>query len=63
VPQLGLGGAWVQRIPDVAALGSVDAAWESGTRYFDTAPWYGKGLSEHRCAYEIWGKGLSEHTS
>lgn len=24
------------------------AAWEAGVRYFDTAPWYGHGLSEHR---------------
>ena len=24
------------------------AAWEHGIRYYDTAPWYGRGLSEHR---------------
>jgi len=24
------------------------AAWAAGVRYFDTAPWYGHGLSEHR---------------
>jgi D-threo-aldose 1-dehydrogenase len=24
------------------------AAWDAGVRYFDTAPWYGHGLSEHR---------------
>jgi D-threo-aldose 1-dehydrogenase len=24
------------------------AAWTAGVRYFDTAPWYGHGLSEHR---------------
>ena len=23
-------------------------AWDAGVRYFDTAPWYGMGLSEHR---------------
>jgi hypothetical protein len=39
VPPLGLGGAWVQPIPDVQAMGAVDAAWDAGTRYFDTAPW------------------------
>jgi D-threo-aldose 1-dehydrogenase len=26
----------------------LDAAWESGIRYFDTAPYYGHGQSEHR---------------
>ena len=25
-----------------------DAAWDAGVRYYDTAPWYGRGLSEHR---------------
>ena len=39
VPALGMGGAWVQRIPDSQALASVDGAWEAGTRYYDTAPW------------------------
>lgn len=27
---------------------AVDAAWETGMRYFDTAPYYGFGLSERR---------------
>ena len=30
------------------ALDAVDAAWEAGIRYFDTAPHYGLGLSERR---------------
>ena len=45
---LGFGAAWVTKIPDSQAMGAVEAAWNHGTRYFDTAPWYGKGLSEHR---------------
>lgn len=24
------------------------AAWNAGVRYYDTAPWYGRGLAEHR---------------
>lgn len=28
------------------ALGVVGASWDAGLRYFDTAPWYGLGLSE-----------------
>lgn len=30
------------------AAGAVDAAWDAGIRYFDTAPHYGLGLSEER---------------
>jgi D-threo-aldose 1-dehydrogenase len=35
-------------ISDEDARGAVDAAWERGIRYFDTAPHYGLGLSERR---------------
>ena len=30
------------------AQATFEAAWDSGVRYFDTAPWYGRGLAEHR---------------
>ena len=30
------------------AENTLRAAWEGGVRFFDTAPWYGHGLSEHR---------------
>src|SRR4051794_21433662 len=43
-------------IPDEEAEATVDAAWSQGTRYFDTAPFYGVGLSEIRL-----GKALSKH--
>jgi D-threo-aldose 1-dehydrogenase len=50
--QLGLGGAGLgdlfSIIPDDVALATLNAAWEAGIRYFDTAPWYGLGQSEHR---------------
>lgn len=29
------------------ATPAVDAAWDAGLRYFDTAPHYGPGLSSH----------------
>jgi D-threo-aldose 1-dehydrogenase len=49
---LGFGGAPLgnlfEAVPDRVARGAVDAAWEAGVRYFDTAPLYGSGLSEHR---------------
>ncbi|MGW2573096.1 aldo/keto reductase, partial [Streptomyces sp. NPDC001537] len=30
------------------AIAAVNTAWDAGIRYFDTAPHYGLGLSEHR---------------
>ena len=41
-------GNLFRAVDDEVAIGAVDAAWESGVRYFDTAPHYGLGLSERR---------------
>ncbi|MEV7187356.1 aldo/keto reductase [Kitasatospora sp. NPDC093102] len=41
-------GNMFRAIPDVEALATVEAAWEHGIRYYDTAPFYGAGLSEER---------------
>lgn len=41
-------GNMFRNIPEAEAEATVDAAWEQGTRYFDTAPFYGAGLSELR---------------
>jgi D-threo-aldose 1-dehydrogenase len=50
--RLGYGAANVgnlyRAISDEDAWAILDAAWESGVRYFDTAPHYGLGLSERR---------------
>jgi D-threo-aldose 1-dehydrogenase len=35
-------------LSDVEAHEAVQAAWDAGLRYFDTAPFYGHGLSESR---------------
>lgn len=35
-------------VPDEIAADAVEAAWQHGVRYFDTAPHYGVGLSERR---------------
>jgi D-threo-aldose 1-dehydrogenase len=53
--QLGMGTAplgdlW-ERIPEERAQATVAAAWQSGVRYFDTAPWYGNTLAEHRLGH------------
>jgi D-threo-aldose 1-dehydrogenase len=45
-----------RNIPEEEAAATVDAAWQQGTRYFDTAPFYGAGLSEIRL-----GKALAKH--
>ena len=39
------------------AEATMDFAWESGIRYFDTAPFYGYGLSEH-----YFGNALRKHS-
>jgi len=49
---LGFGGAplgdMFAKVDEATAEATLEAAWESGIRYFDTAPHYGAGLSEHR---------------
>ncbi|HAM28155.1 MAG TPA: aldo/keto reductase [Microbacteriaceae bacterium] len=50
--ELGLGvaqfGNLYRETTDADSTAAVDTAWESGIRYFDTAPHYGLGLSERR---------------
>lgn len=50
--QLGFGGAPLGelfvKVPEADAQATLQAAWDAGIRYFDTAPWYGRGQSEHR---------------
>lgn len=41
-------GNLYRKTTDAEAAGALNAAWDSGTRYFDTAPHYGLGLSESR---------------
>jgi len=52
LPRLGLGGGPLgnlfEAISDAQARDTVDAAWQTGIRYFDTAPYYGLGLAERR---------------
>ncbi|WP_242274132.1 aldo/keto reductase [Bacillus cereus group sp. BfR-BA-01310] len=41
-------GNMYRNIPEEEAIETVNAAWKSGVRYFDTAPFYGAGLAEIR---------------
>jgi D-threo-aldose 1-dehydrogenase len=49
-------GNMFRELTDEEATATVDAAWQHGTRFFDTAPQYGAGLSEIRL-----GRQLAEH--
>lgn len=52
LPAFGFGAAHLGelygKVDEADAAATLDAAWTAGVRYFDTAPWYGRGLSEHR---------------
>jgi D-threo-aldose 1-dehydrogenase len=58
-PNLGLGGAPLGNlfapIDDGDAIALVRHAFNRGVRYFDTAPHYGSGLSEHRIGAALRG--------
>ncbi|WP_369185217.1 aldo/keto reductase [Streptomyces sp. Y1] len=41
-------GNMYRAIPDTEAAATVEAAWQQGVRYYDTAPSYGAGLAEER---------------
>ncbi|WP_433539654.1 aldo/keto reductase [Streptosporangium sandarakinum] len=41
-------GNMFRAIPDEEALATLEAAWDQGIRYYDTAPFYGAGLAEAR---------------
>jgi len=64
VTQLGFGGASIGElnlvIDEAVAVDAVRAAWDAGIRYFDTAPWYGRGLSELRIGSGLRGKPKDE---
>ncbi|MBJ2286969.1 aldo/keto reductase [Pseudomonas sp. MF6755] len=49
-------GNMFRAIPEDEAQATVEAAWNHGVRYFDTAPFYGSGLSEIRL-----GQALSNY--
>uniref|UniRef100_UPI003F4922DB aldo/keto reductase n=1 Tax=Paenarthrobacter nicotinovorans TaxID=29320 RepID=UPI003F4922DB len=62
---LGFGAAGIgnlyRAMPDQQAEITVQAAWNSGVRYFDTAPHYGLGLSEQRLGNALRDKPRSSY--
>jgi D-threo-aldose 1-dehydrogenase len=62
--ELGFGGAPLGelfvRVDEATAAATLQAAWDAGVRYFDTAPYYGRGLSEIRTGRFLDNKPRSE---
>ncbi len=65
VTPLGMGGAPLgnlhSAIDDDMALATVNAAWDGGVRYYDTAPHYGLGLSESRLGRALRSRPRDEY--
>ncbi|MER5783542.1 aldo/keto reductase [Streptomyces mobaraensis] len=49
-------GNMFRAIPEEDALATVEAAWDQGIRFYDTAPVYGAGLAEERLGKVLSGK-------
>lgn len=52
LPVFGFGAAHLgelyAKLDETQSQATLAAAWDAGVRFYDTAPWYGRGLSEHR---------------
>ena len=52
LPKLGFGaaplGELFEKVSEEQSSQTLKTSYDSGFRYYDTAPWYGHGLSEHR---------------
>jgi D-threo-aldose 1-dehydrogenase len=63
--RLGMGcapiGGLYQAISELDARAAIDAAWELGMRYFDTAPYYGFTLSERRLGEALAARPRDEY--
>jgi D-threo-aldose 1-dehydrogenase len=62
--QLGFGsaplGELFVRVDEATAAATLQAAWDAGIRYYDTSPYYGRGLSEIRCGRFLDAQSRSE---
>ncbi|MFF2951609.1 aldo/keto reductase [Kitasatospora sp. NPDC057965] len=54
-------GNMFRAIPDEEAAATVEAAWDQGVRYYDTAPFYGAGLAEERLGEVLATKPREEY--
>jgi len=62
LPLMGFGAAAIGQdtLDPVVARACVDQAWESGIRYYDTAPMYGSGIAERRLGQALRDRPRSE---
>ncbi|NMD07325.1 MAG: aldo/keto reductase, partial [Phyllobacteriaceae bacterium] len=44
-------GNFLRPIPESEVEAMINRAWDAGMRYYDTAPYYGHGLSELRLGH------------
>jgi D-threo-aldose 1-dehydrogenase len=65
LPAFGYGAANLgnlyRELSDEQCTAILEAAWQAGVRYFDTAPHYGLGLSERRLGAFLAGKPRAEY--
>src|SRR5579872_3989245 len=65
-PMIGLGTAPLaglyEPLDEATALAAIERAWELGIRFFDTAPYYGGGLAEHRLGAALRERPRAEYT-
>ncbi|MFE1930998.1 aldo/keto reductase [Streptomyces sp. NPDC059474] len=63
--RLGLGtaplGSMFRDVSTEEATATVDAAWDHGIRYYDTAPFYGAGLAEMRLGDALAGRPREQY--
>ncbi|KRV47882.1 aldo/keto reductase [Wenjunlia vitaminophila] len=66
VTRLGFGTAAIaglySEVAEDEAIATIEAAWDAGIRYFDTAPHYGLGVSERRLGVALRGRPRAEYT-
>lgn len=55
-------GGLYEELDNATAQATLEAAWQVGTRYFDTAPHYGAGVAERRLGEFLRGKPRAEFT-
>ncbi|MCF4101862.1 aldo/keto reductase [Gillisia sp. M10.2A] len=48
-------------VSDKRAQQTLETAWDSGIRHFDTSPWYGLGLSERRFGHFLHNKNREDY--
>src|SRR5208282_4418140 len=65
VTELGLGtaplGDLFEMVEDDEAASVLQCAWESGVRYVDTSPWYGRGQAEHRVGRALYRRPREDY--